>query len=135
MDLGGIEPIILDDPVGVGGNMSLEAVMNTAVLFGVTSRFVPCMAAIVTFMATGCFDDRCIDTGSFFQDQTALFEDFNGCVKQGCTVSVLAKTTSEDTKGVSSGVLSSIVKPTNRRKERRSSSISSSIGSERLNHF
>ena len=94
-----IKAIILDDPVRISGNVSFEAMMNTAVLFGVTSRFVPCMAAIVTFMATGCFDDRCIDTGSFFQDQTALFEDLNSYVKQGRAVSMLVKTPSEDHKG------------------------------------
>ena len=114
-----------------------KAMMNTAVLFGVTSCFVPCMAAIVTFMATGCFDDRCIDTGSFFQDQTALFKDFNGCVKQGGTVSMLAKTPSEDDKGglVRRLVIHCQAHESTKGEERRSSSISSSIGSERLNHF
>src|SRR5210317_564930 len=99
MDLGGIKAIILDDPVGISGNVSLETVMNPAVLLGVTGCLIPCMAAIVTLMAARCFDYRCIDTGSFFKDQTALFEDFNCCVKQGGTVSMLAKTPSEDDKG------------------------------------
>ena len=54
------------------------------------------MAAIVALMAAGCFDNRCIDTGSFFQNQTTLFEDFNGCVKQSGTISMLTKTPSED---------------------------------------
>ena len=99
MDLGGIEAIILDHAVGIGGNMSLKAVMNAAVLLGITGRFVPCMATIVALMATGRFDDCCVNTGAFFQDQTALFQDFNGCVKQGGAMSVLAKTPSEDNKG------------------------------------
>jgi hypothetical protein len=47
--------------------------------------------AIVTFAATGGFDDRRVNACTFFEDHAALFENFDCFVKQCGDMAVLAK--------------------------------------------
>ena len=68
MNLGCVEAIVLDNAVGIGSNVSLKAMVCSAVLFCVTCGSIPCVAAIVTFPAARCFYDGCVNTSTFFKD-------------------------------------------------------------------